>query len=307
MSVSPPLRKLQYALAVAREAHFRKAAERVNVSQPTLSRQVRELEDEIGLELFQRDSHPVALTTAGQAFIAVVEEMMLKVDTDFQRAKDAARHALRRTSTSITIGHSAFVSSSFRREIRSALSRKFNYLQVQFRTVFASELVSSINSRVVDLGLTFTSLDFGGLEQMPVRTERLCVVVSQDSVLIGKPAVTLADVKSHPLIVACSERAHPILYARLLEECRASGFRPTIAEEVTFAQEAFDFVEEKVGVAILPYGVCEEAPPSIRYFPISGIEPLKLVFLRRPDDGLAAEILGELAEALAEKKLECAC
>ena len=142
---------------------------------------------------------------------------------------------------------------------------------------------------------------------MPVRTERLCVVVSQDSVLIGNPAVTLADVKSHPLIVACSERAHPILYARLLEECRASGFRPTIAEAVTFAQEAFDLVEEKVGVATLPYGVCEEAPTSIRYFPISGIEPLEFVFLRRHDDGLAAEILEELAEALAGKKVERAC
>ena len=116
MTVSPPLRKLQYALAVARESHFRKAAESVNVSQPTLSRQIRELEDEIGLELFQRDCHPIALTTAGQAFIEVVEEMMLKIDDDFQRAKDAARHALRRTSTSITIGHSAFVSPSFRRD-----------------------------------------------------------------------------------------------------------------------------------------------------------------------------------------------
>lgn len=290
MSVSPPLRKLQYALAVARQSHFRKAAESVNVSQPTLSRQVRELEDEIGLELFQRDRHPVALTTAGQAFFAVVEEMILKIDPDFQRAKDAARHALRRTSTSITVAHSPFVSPSFRREIRSALNRKFTYLQMQFRTVFASELVSSINSRMVDVGVTFTPLENGGLEQVSVHMERLCVVLSQDSALVGKPAVTLADIKSCPLIVACSERAHPILYARLLEECRASGFRPTIAEEVTSAQEAFDLVEERVGVAILPYGVCEEAPPSIRYFPLSGIEPLELVFLRRHDDCLAAEI-----------------
>ena len=138
MSVSPPLRKLQYALAVAREAHFRKAAESVNVSQPTLSRQVRELEDEIGLELFHRDRHPVVLTTSGQAFFAVVEEMMSKIDADFQRAKEVARHALRRTSTSITIGHSPFVSPSFRREIRSALSRKFTYLQsaVPYRLCF---------------------------------------------------------------------------------------------------------------------------------------------------------------------------
>lgn len=303
MSVSPPLRKLQYALAVAREAHFRKAAESVNVSQPTLSRQVRELEDEIGLELFHRDRHPVELTTSGQAFFAVVEAMMSNIDADFQRAKEVARHALRRTSTSITIAHSPFVSPSFRREIRSALSRKFTYLQVQFRTVFASELVSSINSRMVDVGLTFSPLENGGLEQMPVGTERLGVVVSQDCALVGKPAVTLVDLKSYPLIVACSERAHPILYARLLEECRAAGFRPTIAEEVTSAQEAFDLVEQKVGVAILPYGVCEEAAPSIRYFPILRTEPLKVVFLRRHDDGLVAEILDELTEALAEKKL----
>ena len=303
---SPPLRKLQYALAVAHEAHFRKAAESVNVSQPTLSRQVRELEDEIGLELFYRDRHPVALTTSGEAFFAVIEEMMSKIDADFQRAKDAARQALRRTSTSITIAHSPFVSLRFRREIRSALSRKFTYLQVQFRTVFASELVSSINSRMADVGLTFTPVEIGGLDQIPVGTERLCVIVSQESALVGKPAVTLADIKSCPLIVACSERSHPILYARLLEECRAAGFRPTIAEEVTSAQEAFDLVEEKVGVAILPYGVCEEAPPSIRYFPVLGVEPLELVFLRRHDDGLAAEILEELAGALDDKNVEYA-
>jgi DNA-binding transcriptional LysR family regulator len=220
MSVSPPLRKLQYALAVAREAHFRKAAESVNVSQPTLSRQIRDLEDEMGLELFQRDCHPVALTTAGQAFIAVVEEMMLKIEADFQRAKDAARHALLRNSTSITIGHSAFVSPSFRREIRSALNGKFAYLQVQFRTVFALELVSSVTGRMIELGLTSTPVENRGLEQIPVRTERLCVVISQDRALIGSPAVTLVDLKSYPLMVACSERAHPILYERFIEECR---------------------------------------------------------------------------------------
>jgi DNA-binding transcriptional LysR family regulator len=307
MSVSPPLRKLQYALAVAREAHFRKAAESVHVSQPTLSRQIRDLEDEIGLELFQRDCHPVALTSAGEAFIPVVEEMMLKIEADFQRAKDAGRHALRRTSTSITIGHSAFVSASIRREIRSALNRKFASLQVKFRTVLASELVSCVSSRMVELGVTFTPLETGGLDQIPIRTERLCVVVSEDSEVIGKPAVTLADLKPYPLIVACSERAHPILYDRLLEECRAAAFRPTIAEEVTSAQEAFDLVEEKVGVAILPQGVCEEALPSIRYFPISGIEPLRLVFIRRHDDSLAEEILEELAGALDKKNLEYAC
>lgn len=84
MSVPPPLRKLQYALAVVLEAHFDKAAGCASVSQPTLSEQIRGLEDEIGLELFQRDCHPIALTAAGLVSLPVVVEMMLKIEADFQ-------------------------------------------------------------------------------------------------------------------------------------------------------------------------------------------------------------------------------
>ena len=57
MSVSPSLRKLQFVLAVARELHFRKAAERLHISQPSMSRQIREFEEEIGFEIFHRDHH----------------------------------------------------------------------------------------------------------------------------------------------------------------------------------------------------------------------------------------------------------
>lgn len=303
MSVSPPLRKLQYALAVAREAHFRRAAESLNVSQPCLSRQIRELEAEIGVEIFQRDCHPIEPTAAGREFLDVVTEMLPKIDADFQRAKDAARNAQRQNHSLITIGHSAFVAARLRREVRSALSTKFGYLQLQFRTISASELVGSIGG-MVQIGLTFMPLESGGLEEMLVRSEPLCALVPQHSSLIGKPALTLLDLRSHPLIVACSERTHPIFYERLVEHCRAVGFRPKIAEEVTSAQEAFDLVEGNVGVAILPHGVCEEAPASIQYYPIAGMDPLQLAFLYRHDDFFASEILEELADLSDEKNLK---
>jgi DNA-binding transcriptional LysR family regulator len=305
MSVSLPLRKLLYALAVARESHFRKAAERLNVSQPSLSRQIRELEADIGIELFQRDCHPIEPTAAGREFLAVVSEMMIKIDADFQRAKDAARNARRQHNSLLTIGHSAFVPASLRRGIRSALNRRFTFLHLQFRTISALELVASIGS-MVQIGLTFTPLESAGLEQIAIRSEPLCAVVSQHSSVIGKPAVSIADLKSHPLIVACSERTHPILYEELIERCRAAGFRPKIADEVTSTQEAFDLVEGNVGVAILPYGVCEEAPSTIQYYPISEMEPLKLSFLYRREDSFASSILEELADLSDEKTLKCA-
>ena len=92
---------MQYALAVAREAHFRRAAESLNVSQPCLSRQVKELEAEIGVELFQRDSHPIEPTAAGREFLAVVEDLLPRIDAEFQRAKEAARSACRRRRCSL--------------------------------------------------------------------------------------------------------------------------------------------------------------------------------------------------------------
>src|ERR1700756_2031792 len=106
MSVSPPLRKLQFVLAVARELHFRKAAERLHTSQPSLSRQIRELEEEIGFEIFYRKRHAVALTAGGKWFIVVVNDMLSRIDADFRRAKDPARQASRQSSACFVIGHS---------------------------------------------------------------------------------------------------------------------------------------------------------------------------------------------------------
>ncbi|MGA7316945.1 MAG: LysR family transcriptional regulator, partial [Silvibacterium sp.] len=137
MSVSPPLRKLQFVLAVARELHFRKAAELLHISQPSMSRQIREFEEEIEFEIFHRDHHFVEPTEAGQSFIAGIDEMIARLNADFQLARDTARSIARRNFASFVIGYSPFVPASFRRAIRSVQRRKFAYLNLQFRTVFA--------------------------------------------------------------------------------------------------------------------------------------------------------------------------
>jgi DNA-binding transcriptional LysR family regulator len=307
MNASPPLRKLQFVLAVARELHFRKAAERLHVSQPSMSRQIRLFEEEIGFEIFHRDHHFVEPTEAGQSFIADVEQMISRLNSDFRVAIDKARNTARSGSTDFIIGHSPFVPAGLRRQIRSVQRRKFAYLNLQFRTVFAPELFDSIGCGTFQAGITFAPLDSYGLEQIAIGSEPLCVVTPRSSSLAGNPKVGLADLKLHPLIVGCSGRIHPILYHQLLEESASAGFKPTIAEEVTSPQEAFDLVREGVGLAILPFGVCSEAPPSeFNYFPIGGLDPLSVIFMYRRKDLHRAEILGELADLLREKGLEYA-
>jgi DNA-binding transcriptional LysR family regulator len=304
MSVSPSLRKLQFVLAVARELHFRKAAERLHISQPSMSRQIREFEEEIGFEIFHRDHHFVEPTEAGQSFIAGIDEMITRLNADFQLARDTARNIARRSSASFIIGHSPFVPAAFRRELRSVQRRKFAYLNLQFRTVFASELVDSISSGTFQAGITFAPFESGSLEQISIGSDRLCAVTPQNSLLTGSPAGVLTDLRLQPLIVACSERRHPILYQQLIEECATAGFKPIIAEEVTSPQEAFDLVLDGVGVAILPFGACAEAPSELQYFPINGLEPLPLIFMYRREDFHRAEIMSELADLLREKSFD---
>ena len=108
------------------------------------------------------------------------------------------------------------------------------------------------------------------------------------------------------MIVACSDRIHPALYQQLVAACASAGFKPTIAEEVTSPQQAFELVQDGVGLAILPFGVCAEFPPEVKYFPISGLDPLPLIFMYRREDSHHAEILGDLAERLQKKCLEYA-
>jgi DNA-binding transcriptional LysR family regulator len=78
LSIPPPLRKLQYVLAVAQELHFRRAAERLNISQPYVSRQIKEFEADIGFDIFRRD--PVALTASGQELVSRISELMNRLD-----------------------------------------------------------------------------------------------------------------------------------------------------------------------------------------------------------------------------------
>ena len=306
MSSFPPLRKLHYVLAVARELHFRKAAERLHTSQPSLSRQIRELEEEIGFEIFYRKRHVVALTEAGKSFIVVVNDMLSRIDADFRRAKDTARQASRQSSACFVIGHSPLVPADLRPQFRSVQRRKFVYLSLQFRNYFAPELIDAISSGAIQAGVTFAPVGRCDLEQMQFGTDRLCAVTAKNSSLVGGPAAELESLKLHPLILAGSERAHPFLYQSLLQQCAAKGFRPTIAEEVTHPMEAFDLVRNSVGVAILPFEACAEAPDDMQYFPICGVDFLSLVFLYRHKDTMAREILEELSDRLRENGFQFA-
>jgi DNA-binding transcriptional LysR family regulator len=290
---------LEYVLAVARELHFGRAAERVHVVQSSISRQVREVEAEVGFEIFRRNNHLVDLTDAGRAFIQTVDDMMAKFDAEFKRARDLSRLIARRHAALCLIGYSPFVPAKLRHEIRSIRNLRFPSIRLQFRLATESEMADSLGSGVFQAGVTFAPLERNHLQQIPLRTEPLYTVSIRGHSSNGSCAIRLADLRTHPLIGPCSERTHPALYQWLHGQCVIAGFRPNIVEEATSTQEVFDLVQDGVGTAIVPAGICDEVPPALQCSPIHGMEALQLVFIYRYGSSQTTQkIVSEIANSV---------
>jgi len=295
----PPLQKMVFALAVARELHFGRAARRLNISQPYLSRTIREYEDELGFVLFRRNRRVVEVTKGGRAFLEPAKHILAELDSAYSRSVDAARLISRQKASSLVIGYSDFVPSRLRSQVRSIQKGRFPALHLEFRAASASETFESIASGLFHVGVTFAPLDRDDLVQIPLRSERLHAVFSRTQAANCNREIALADLKMHPLIVPCSERAHPALRRWLLEQCNKAGFKPNIVEEVSSAHNVFDLVQDGIGVAILTGEACDGIPPDLQCVPISDLDPLELVLTYQREAPVQVQtVVAEIANSL---------
>lgn len=255
MGLTPPLQKLIFALAVVRELHFGRAARRLNISQPYLSRTIREYESELGFLLFRRNRRVVEVTAAGRAFLKHAGDILGDLDNAYDRAVEAARLLSRHNASSLVIGCSAFVPLRFRSQTRSIQRLRFPALHLELRVASPAETVESVRSGAFQAGVTYAPLDRDDLAQIPLGSEQLHAVFPRSQSAKGIGEVTLPDLRTRPLIVPCSERTHPALRRWLLEQCAKAGFKPNIVEERSSADGVFDLVQDGVGVPVRPKAV----------------------------------------------------
>lgn len=281
MAGTPPLRKLEYVLAVARERHFGKAAERLHVDPSNLSRQVREVEDELGIEIFVRANHYVAIAEEAVEFIMDLEQMLARFVTEFEKSKRLARLRARRKASSFVIGYSPFVVPTIPQEIRAIHSAKFRSVHLELCRHSPQELTDSLTADACQACVMVRPSGLGYLEEIPLRSEHLFAVWPRAYQANLSGPVGLIELRAHPLILPCSERTDPVLEEWLLAQCAAAGFRPKVAGEASSPSEAFSLVQDGVGIAILPGGVCGDAPQHLQCSPIGGVESLLLVITYR--------------------------
>lgn len=198
------LRVLNYFLAIAREENFTKAAQQLHVTQPTLSRQIAQLEEELGVELFVRSNHNIILTEDGMILKRRAQEILSLAD----KTKRDFLHKDENLEGVISIGSGEFLSTRCLTDCIAAFRKKHPLVRYEFYSGNAGNIRDQIERGLLDIGLMSEPIDIRKYEfiSMPVK-EEWGALVREDSPLAGKEFIVPQDLVGIPLILPLGDFA----------------------------------------------------------------------------------------------------
>lgn len=253
------LRLLRYVVAVAEELHFTRASARLHLSTPSLSRQIRQLEQLLGYPLFVRSTRAIALTPAGAAFVAEARRAL----THAQRAVEAGAAATAGESAVIRVGYTPLLCAALLAQIRRAFAQCADNMPLRLQSAYSIHQIDQIQSGRLDVGLVVLPVAPSELRTDRMFRSRLVAAVPDDSGLARNAVIGPEDIAGQP-IIWFGKLTNPQLYQHFVDCCRQAGFTPNIAHEVSTVMEMLDsvaagvgitFVEDKVASRFRPEGI----------------------------------------------------
>ncbi|MEV6161927.1 LysR family transcriptional regulator [Streptomyces sp. NPDC052052] len=278
------LRQLRSFLALAEECHFGRAAARLHVAQPALSQQIKQLERELGVPLFNRSTRRVEPTEAGRQLTAYARVIVAE--------EERARVHMRELAT----GHAGRVSVGFigtatydvlprvARTVRAQLPGITLDLRGELLT---PRLVEGLLSGTFDLAVLRGPVTDENLRTTPLRSEPLLAVLPSHHPLADRPSIPLQALAAEPFVVHPSQ-SRSQMYDRVLAACRRAGFRPASLIEVGETATLVVFVAAGHGVALVPQSVQSLSLDGVTYVPLTDPETVDLVLARRANRTSAA-------------------
>ncbi|MFF7637404.1 LysR family transcriptional regulator [Kitasatospora sp. NPDC008050] len=225
------LRQVRYFLAVARELHFGRAAERLHIVQPTVSQQIRRLERELGVDLFDRTTRTVALTTAGSVFVAKAQAIL-----DAERAALAAMAELRAEQASVLrLGTNVGLGGRLER-ILAELEALAPGMNLELVSAAPAERLQQVRDGRLDAAFVRGITRSQGLELIPLWQDELVAAFPASHPAAARESVELAELADLALRIAPRE-ANPHLVDLVTDACRAAGFDPLMGPAFTTDQD----------------------------------------------------------------------
>lgn len=247
MNYQIELRHFIYFLAVAEELHYRKAAEKLYISQPGLSTQIKQMEGILQTQLFIRDKKKVRLTPAGAFLKGEVEFILNHLEQTKKQLKLIGEGHL----GEIRIG---FLGSAMQNVIPNLLldlKEKFPFIHTSLEELSNRAQISAILRDKLDLGFVRLSRVPKGLKLKPVFEDTFSLVLPADHILNEKEFKSIDQVATDDFILF-SQDYSPQYYDTVLSICEDAGFSPNVSHKSVHAQTVFKLVENKLGIAIVP-------------------------------------------------------
>jgi DNA-binding transcriptional LysR family regulator len=295
----PPLdlRKLRYFVAVAEELHFGRAAQRLYIAQPVLSRQIRKLEQELGTDLLARTSRDVTLTPVGRQVLTEAKSLLAAADATRRRIEELASG-----QAALTIGF--FVGDEFTAALE-AFGADYPDVALDMLRVYWHDQTEVLLDGRADVAFVHLPVDDEGLELLPVRSEPRVAVLPLGHPAAGKPEISIAELADDPVII--QRGATPSWQAFHNVDPRPDGRQPRPGPQVDNLEEKLQHIAAGRAISFVPASVASVvAQPGIAYVPVTDIPPIKicLAWKSEPPSPLVAAFVQAVTDARRQALLQ---
>lgn len=265
------LRQLRQVVVLSETLNFSRAAERLHMAQPPLSTSIKKLEEELGVQLFQRLSTGVKLTPAGEVVLRHARRTLFCAEETLR----AGREGESGEQGLLRLGFVGSATYSLMPRVIRAFRRRYPRVEPVIDESTTIDLLRRVEEHAIDVALVrFPVMEPTAAQLTLLQPERMMVAVSADSPLAAHDSVSLAALAEQPLIIYSRERV-PGMHAFVMQAYAAAGVQPRVSQEAVQVQHFLGLVESGLGVAFVPESVGRHLSASLR---LLSLEPEPTAF-----------------------------
>ena len=257
------LRHLRYFVAVCESLHFGRAAARLQIAQPSLSHQIRQLETQLQALLLLRTKRRVELTEAGRLFLQEAREILARAD----HAAVIARRASRGEVGTLRVAAANWIDPVRVLEAVRSFNAENAAIQVELQTMSISLQVVALRDERLDVGFVRPPIDEPSLMSEMLLREPFVVALSADHRLAGTNRIALSSLADEPFVFIRRDTV-PIFYDLVLKMCRDAGFVPNVPHEADHPQMVLGLVAAGMGISLVPASARQAKPRRVVLRPL---------------------------------------
>lgn len=263
------IRQLRYFVTLAETRHFGQAAGLLHIAQPALSQQIKQLEDELQVELLDRSTRPVGLTSAGISLLREGREILSKV----ARAEALTRQESRKDGGRIVIGVTGTAALEFAGPVLRAFGKRRPNVQISLREMSSPDQLAALERGHIHIGFVRPPVEDERISIRLVHTEPFCVALPADHLQAQRDSIRLAELNGTSLVIFARDEA-PGFRDLMLHVCRSAGYVPRTIQDAPQMTTMLCLVGGGFGCALVPVSARHLAIPGVVYRPLLDYSPL---------------------------------